>query len=407
MQKVCIIVVNDYTIIIPISPHGQEKGAKFLTNAQKKLAAACLSLTVILSACSGSALPADTPPPEEVSTPPLSAAEAALAEMSAEEKVWQLLCVFPEDICGEKCCGDGELWAQALGRRPAGGIVFVSENMPSVDELHCMMNAIDDADAGLFLALDEEGGKVARLSYALGVTTDFKPMYEYREEGRIGAYENAITIAADIASFGFNMDLAPVADVWTNSKNTVIGRRAYSDDPLEAASLVSAAVQGFHAGGVISVLKHFPGHGDTAEDSHFKTAYTDKSLDEMRECEFLPFSAGISAGCEVVMVGHITARGIDPDAPATLSSRVIKDVLRGELGFEGLVITDAFTMAGLGDMPEAEAAVRAIEAGCDMILAPADPDAVVKAIMASVSEERIDESVLRILELKYGWGIIE
>ncbi len=374
----------------------------------KALAALGLATSIILSACaSESAGEEGFALSEGAESPPLSAAEEKLASMSLEEKVWQMLYVFPEDICGEYCCGDSSRWSEALAERPAGGIVFVSDNIPSEDELRAMMSAIDSADSGVFLGLDEEGGQVARLSYSLGVTTDFQPMYEYREEGCIGAYENARTIASDIASFGFNMDFAPVADVWTNEINTVIGHRAYSNDPVEAASLVHAAVQGFHAGGVISVLKHFPGHGDTVEDSHFKAAYTDKSLEEMRKCEFLPFVSGISAGAEVVMIGHIIARDIDSEHPATLSRKVIEELLRSELGFDGLVITDAFTMAGVGDKPEAEAALEAVEAGCDMILAPADPDAVVAAIMENISEERIDGSVLRILELKYGWGIMD
>ena len=361
-----------------------------------------------LCGCSSPPAPAvETPLPAPEPTPRLSAAELRLSEMRPEEKVWQMLFVFPEDIVGEYCCGDAPSWEAALAERPAGGLCFVSENMPSEEELKSMTAAIARSGAGVFLGLDEEGGKVARLAYTLGVTRDFKPMYEYRSEGVSGARENALSIAEDIASFGFNMDFAPVADVWTNKANTVIGRRAYSDDAEEAAKLVAAAVEGFHSAGVISVLKHFPGHGNTLEDSHYAAAKTDKSLEEMRQCEFLPFAAGIKAGCEVVMVGHIIAEEIDPGVPATLSKTVITDILRGELGFDGLVITDAFTMAGIGDAEEGDAAVAAIEAGCDMILAPADPDAVAAAILEKVSPDRIDESVLRILELKYGFGIME
>ena len=368
-----------------------------------------IALAFLLPACGGgddSSGEGAVSPSPTASPAPLSPAEERLREMSLEEKVWQLMFVYPEDVSGEKCCTDPELWRSALSDRPVGGIAFLSENFPSEEETREMMAAIDAAESGVFLGLDEEGGKVARLSYALGVTTKFRPMYEYRGEGRTGAYLNARTIAEELASFGFNMDFAPVADVWTNEKNTVIGPRAYSCEPEEAAALVSAAVEGFHAGGVISVLKHFPGHGDTDEDSHYLSAHTDKSLGDMRLCEFLPFASGIGAGCRVVMVGHIIAGEIDPDKPATLSKKVI-DLLRSELGFGGVVITDAFTMKGLGDIDEAEAAVMAIRAGCDMILAPSDPDAAMKAIMENIPEERIDESLRRILELKYEWGIIK
>lgn len=383
---------------------------------KKRILAALLAATSLLCACGADAVqPAISPLPPESNTGPTPApaeearektVEEILASMSLEEKVWQMMYVFPEDVCGEKSCGDGEKWAAALEERPVGGICFVSANMSSAEELMAMTEAIATAEGGVFLGLDEEGGKVARLAYTLGVTTDFEPMYEYRGEGVTGAFENARTIAQDVASFGFNMDFAPVADVWTNKANTVIGRRAYSDDACEASELVAAAVQGFHSGNVISVLKHFPGHGNTWEDSHYASAYTKKTYAEMQECELLPFAAGIEAGAEVVMVGHIIAREIDPGIPATLSHKLINGILRGDMGFDGVVITDAFTMVGVGDTPEPEAAVRAIKAGCDMILAPADPDAVVAAIIEDVSAERIDESVRRILELKRGWGLI-
>lgn len=375
---------------------------------KKRLFSALLAaISILLCACgeSSSALPEPSPTP----TPPpaLSPAEEKLASMSAEEKVWQMLFVFPEDIVGECSCSDEDAWAEALTARPAGGICFVGDNIVSETELRGMLEAIKATDTGVFLGLDEEGGRVARLAYALGCTTDFKPMYEYRTLGTATAFDNARTIASDISDFGFNMDFAPVADVWTNPANTVIGKRSYSDDAGEAAELVAAAVQGFHAGGVISVLKHFPGHGDTSEDSHYAAAHTDKRLGDMRCCEFLPFSAGIAAGCEVIMAGHIIAEEIDPGVPATLSRKIITDILRTELGFDGVVITDAFDMEGLGAESSAEAAVQAIEAGCDIILAPPDPDAAAQAILENVGRERIDESVLRILELKYGFGVME
>lgn len=380
-----------------------------MKNKLKPVTLAIIILALMFSACAqgGSAGSTSVAIPSAEEEIRKSAAQERLESMSIEEKVWQMLFVFPEDICGEYCSGDRELWAASLASRPAGGIVFVSDNMPSETELRDMLSAIESTGSGAFLGLDEEGGSVARLSYTLGVTTDFEPMYEYREGGAITAYENARTIALDIASFGFNMDFAPVADVWTNSENTVIGRRAYSSEPAEAAHLVAAAVQGFHAGGVISVLKHFPGHGDTAEDSHFALAHSGKTLAELRECEFLPFISGIGAGADAVMIGHIIVDEIEPDTPATLSHEIVSGLLRGELGFEGVIMTDAFTMSGIGDTPEAEAAVQAVEAGCDIILAPAEPDAVVQAIIENVSAERIDESVLRILELKYGYGIME
>ncbi|MBO5976108.1 MAG: glycoside hydrolase family 3 protein [Oscillospiraceae bacterium] len=395
-----------------------------MRNHIKNIAAVFLVLAILLSGCAAEAHPPReetvspsptefAPPPEEAlfspapSSEPLPPSPTQPQRPTLEDKVWQMMYITPQDLTGEKCSTDKELWAKALEEKPVGGIVFLSDNIPSVEGIKGMMYAIYAADAGVFLGLDEEGGEVARLAYALGVTTKFKPMYEYQLKGTGVAYQNAYTIGSDISSFGFNMNFAPVADVWNNYWNTVIGYRSYATDSKRCAELVAAAVEGYHSAGVISVLKHFPGHGNTFEDSHYDAAYTKKSIEEMRKCEFRPFVSGIESGSQVVMLGHIIATEIDPVYPATLSSTIIQDVLRGELGFEGLVITDAFTMAGLGDMSEAEAAVMAVEAGCDMILAPGDPEAAVKAIVENVSEERIEESYQRILQLKHSWGLIE
>lgn len=327
--------------------------------------------------------------------------------MSTRELIWQMIMVYPEQLLGASYSTDPALWTQVQDNMPVGGIFFASANMPSSTVLKEMLATIkSSSDVVPFLALDEEGGSVARLSYTLGETTDFLPMYDYREEGPLRAYSNALTIALDIGSFGFNLNFAPVADVWTNPDNTVIGKRAYSHDPQEAAELVAAAVEGHRLGGMISTLKHFPGHGDTLQDSHKEAATSEKSLEELEDCEFLPFISGIEAGAGMVMVGHITLTEIDPYMPATLSRIVINNLLREQLGFEGVIITDAFAMEALGGFDNTQAALMAVEAGCDIILCPTAPGTVVDFILENVSRQRIEESVLRILLLKIEYGII-
>ncbi len=333
-----------------------------------------------------------------------------LAGMDREEKAWQMLVLFPQQITGAASTGNGTLWASGFAARRVGGVVFDGENMASETELRTMLAAAGmTAKIAPLLCVDEEGGSVARLAYNLGAITKFKPMFTYRDQGTETAYANARTIGSEIAQFGFNVDFAPVADVWTNPDNTVIGRRAYSDDPQEAAQLVSAAVRGFHDGGVACVVKHFPGHGDTAEDSHLGAAYCEKTAEELAQCELLPFIAGIEAGADMVMIGHITLPALDPDHPATLSRAVVTGLLREQLGFDGVVITDAMRMGALSGAAasQAEAAVLAVEAGCDLILAPEDPDAVVQALLDAFDEARLDESVRRILMLKLARGIIK
>ena len=355
----------------------------------------------------------ETPAAESLTETPDPALEDAAREMlsgmSREEKVWQMLVVFPQQLTGDNLSTDESLWREAMAACPVGGVVFDGDNMESAEQLRALLAAAGGAGSSApLLCVDEEGGAVARVAFNLGVTTDFKPMFTYRAGGANVAYDNARTIGNELAALGFNVDFAPVADVWTNPNNTVIGRRAYSDDPAEAASLVGAAVAGFHAGGVGCVLKHFPGHGDTAEDSHLGAAYCYKTAEELAACELIPFAAGVAAGADMVMVGHITLPELDPERPATLSPAVVTGLLREQMGFDGVVITDAMRMGAMTGAAEtaAEAAVLAVAAGCDLLLAPEDPAAVAEALLAEVPEARIDESVLRILQLKLKMGLI-
>ena len=358
-----------------------------------------------------SSAPEVSPEPSPEATPELSTEEKALAilqSMTPEQKAWQMMYVFPQDVSGQFLCTDPEVWADSVNLRPAGGIVVSYENMDSARQVKDMLACIKSAAALTpFLGVDEEGGVVERLAYAIPEALSLKPMFTYRELGEDGARSNAKAIAEDIASFGFNQDFAPVADVWTNPENTVIGKRAYSDEPEECARLVSAAVEGFAQGGVISTLKHFPGHGDTAEDSHYSTAVSHRTLDELASCELLPFIAGMDSGAGMIMTGHISLPELDSQRPATLSPAIVDGLLRGDLGWDGVVITDSFAMAAIsGEYGVCEAAVMAVEAGCDMILGADRPEEVVAALLEKIAPERIDQSVLRILTLKINAGII-
>ncbi len=391
---------------------------------RRLLSAAALLLTAaLLCACAGGnpggATPApggNTPAPELVSptptpeptpepTPTPSPAEQLLAGMTAEEKVWQLFILHPSQLTET-----GTLLTDAKGVAeilPAGGIILDSTNLESEAQTLALIADLQAlSEIPLLVSVDEEGGAVARVGPALGMTT-LSSMFHYRAEGTDRARENARALAEGLASLGFNVDFAPVADVWTNPANTVIGARAYSDDPQQAAELVAAAVEGFHLGGVSATLKHFPGHGDTQEDSHNGAAYAYKTLPELMECEMLPFIAGIEAGAELVMVAHITLPALDAERPATLSEAVVTDLLRGELGFSGLIVTDALSMGAITQAYGDEAALLALEAGCDLLLMPQDASAAAALILERADPARIDESVLRILEWKLARGLIE
>ena len=230
-------------------------------------------------------------------------------------------------------------------------------------------------------------------------------MYEYRNDGAETAYNNAYTIAKDISSLGFNLDFAPVADTWSNKENTVIGTRAYSDDFSQTAELVASAVKGFQDGGVYCTLKHFPGHGETTEDSHHETAYSNKTSDELASGEYLAFKSGIDAGVDMIMMGHITLPSIDT-LPSSLSNKVIQEELRDKLNYNGVIITDSLAMGAVTEMYSTdELTVMAIKAGNDILLMPADLEIAINGILdaienSEITEERINESVKRILELK-------
>ena len=353
-----------------------------------------------------------TPAPSPEPTPPPTAAERLLGEMSLEEKLWQLLVVRPGDLVGiEPVTSLDESEVALLRGFPAGGFFLNAGNMKDSEQLKALTNALTaDAEITPLVLCDEEGGTVARLMNTVD-TTRIGSMYSYREQGTETAFQNARTIGTDLRDHGLNADLAPVADVWSNPANTVIHTRAYSDDFAQAAELVTAAVEGFHAGGVACTLKHFPGHGDTAEDSHNGAAYVHKTLEELREEELLPFRAGIEAGADMVMIGHLTVPALD-ELPAPFSPVVVRELLRGELGFSGAVITDALGMGALKDYGGGEAALLALEAGVDLLLCPDDPSALVNYLAAAVaegklSEERVDESVLRVLNMKEARGMLE
>lgn len=336
-----------------------------------------------------------------------------LDSMSLYEKICQMIIVRPEQLTGTGPVTESGAELEAgLEKWPVGGILYTLPNLIDAAQTDEMTSEAQRLSRlGLFICADEEGGNVGRLMYTIG-TTWIDSMYSYREQGTGKAYSNALTIGTDMMSHGFNTDFAPVADVWSNPENKIIGTRAYSDDFNEAAELVSAAVSGFKSSGVICSLKHFPGHGNTAEDSHVGMAYTDKSLEELRSEEYLPFRSGIDAGADMVMVAHITVTDAD-DVPATMSRKIVTEELREYLGFDGVIITDGLEMAALTKNYTAEEiAVGCISAGADILLGPVDLEAAVGALKSAVesgeiTQDQIDTSVRRILELKLDHGIIE
>lgn len=359
----------------------------------------------------------ETTVPDPTEDPVRLQARRILEDMTEREKIYQLFIVTQEEITGASpVTRSGDASRKAIEEQPVGGIIYFSQNLVSRDQCGAMIDNLQSySRLGLFIAVDEEGGIVSRLGSheSMGVT-------HFPAMGKIGAseqaedaYEVGRTLGDELSELGFNLDFAPVADVNSNPDNPVIGSRAFHSDPQIAADMVAACVRGFGDSGILCTMKHFPGHGDTGTDSHYGIAQSGKTLEELYECELIPFRAGIDAGAPVIMTGHITLPEVTgSDVPATLSHEIITGLLREELGFDGLVITDSMIMQAITDQYSASAAaVMAIRAGVDMILMPESLSGAVAGIEEALASgeltmERIDECVLRILETKLRSGII-
>lgn len=354
-------------------------------------------------------------PPTE---PQLSEAEMLLQTLSLHEKVCQMFMVTPEQVNGcDMVTSSDETYRSGLAEFPVGGIVLFEKNLETSEQTSQLLADSQDISrescgVGLFTAIDEEGGTVARAANKLG-TTSFYGMRTYGDTcDTESARSIGRTIGADIGALGFNVDFAPVADVNINGLNE-LGSRIFSSDPDVVSQMVTAFVGGIHESGVCATLKHFPGLGAEDGNTHYDRSVTlDRSVDDLRQTEFVPFSGGIAAGADFVMVGHQKITGIGDDLPCDLSYTAVTVLLRGELGFEGLAVTDSQQMNTIsGVYGSGDAAVRAISAGIDIVLMPQDlrtaVDTVEQAVQSGeLPQSRIDESVLRILEKKYELGLI-
>jgi beta-N-acetylhexosaminidase len=358
------------------------------------------------------AVPEPEPEPEptaEISVLDLIV-ENCLAELSLEEKIAALFILTPELLTGaDNVTRAGDMTREKLLAYPVGGLVYFGTNIQSASQITEMLeNTRNMSKYPLFLAVDEEGGRVARLA-AKNLAANVGPMRDIGETlDPQNAKEAGEAIAAYLSEFGFNVNFAPVADVDFGLENSPIGDRSFGDDPVAAAEMVKAFVLGTKQAGVHSTLKHFPGIGSTVTDTHVSMAVTERTLEELHGFEFLPFIAGIEAGADLIMVSHVSAPNVtDDNTPASLSKKMITEILRGELGYDGIVITDAMNMGAITEYyTAADASVRALQAGADMILMPESFEeayiGITEAVQSGkITEERINESLRRIYRVKY------
>ncbi|MCQ2165899.1 MAG: glycoside hydrolase family 3 protein [Bacteroidales bacterium] len=345
--------------------------------------------------------------------------------MTLKEKVCQMFIVRPESLV----CPQDPLsldltefnsdMADFFSEYPVGGFCIFPKNIVSPEQLSKFTGGLRSLSyrSGArslpfrpLLCIDEEGGRVARIantdSFGLKKFESMTALAADNDEEKI--YDASFYIGSYVKEYGFDIDFAPVADVNTNPDNIIIGPRAFSDNPETAARMVTSYLSGLSDAGIKGCIKHFPGHGDTRNDTHLGYAASNKTWDEIDACEMVPFKAGIAAGVQLIMIAHIAAPNVTgTDLPSTLSSVILQEKLRGELGYKGLIITDAMEMGAITlKYGPAEAAVASVKAGTDIILLPADlkkaVDGIVRAVRkGEISEKRIDESVCRILSFKH------
>lgn len=344
-----------------------------------------------------------------------------LTNMTLEEKIGQLFIVNIEQM--EPADGESykyyqitETMKKNMEKYHVGGYIFFSRNIKTPKQTTTFINNLQKTSKiPLFISVDEEGGAVSRIGKNKKMeTTYFPPMKAIGDTNNpTEAFEVGNTLGIEIGALGFNLDFAPVADLRVNESNTEIGDRSFGSDPKMVANMVSELVRGLQGQGVSATLKHFPGHGGASGDTHKGYADITNSIQELRKVEFVPFKAGIKAGVDLIMVSHLAVTNVTNETvPASLSPLILEDILRTELGYDNLIITDALNMKSItNEYSSGDAAVTAITAGADILLMPKNFEDAYEDLFDAVKagdikETKIDKSVSRILRIKLKRGVI-
>ncbi|MDH6670486.1 beta-N-acetylhexosaminidase [Paenibacillus sp. LBL] len=336
---------------------------------------------------------------------PQNAVDKLMSTMTVKEKIGQLVLVGIEGTTPD------DTSRKLLKEYHVGGFIFFKDNIESTEQSVQLLNDLKKANAAnpvpLWLSIDEEGGRVTR----------FPDEYvKLPSSGEVGSRQDLeLTknvgglIARKVSGLGLNMVFAPVLDIDSNPNNPVIGDRSFGTTAEEVSSQGIASMKGIQEKEVVPVVKHFPGHGDTSVDSHLGLPVVEHNLKRLHELELVPFQQAIDDGADVVMVAHLLMKSIDPDTPSSYSKPVITDLLREEMGFDGVVITDDMTMGAVsGNTDVGEASVQSILAGSNIVLIGheyAQEEAVIQALTEAVdsgviSEELLNDRVRTTLELK-------
>lgn len=341
-----------------------------------------------------------------------------IENMSIEEKIGQLFMIAVRKTSDNQLpLVVDENIVNLLNKYKFGGFIMFQQNIDTAEQVQNFINDLQsNTQIPLFIGIDEEGGVVSRLQSSGKVGATKFPASQIvgdKNDSEL-AYSLGSVIGKELYTLGFNMNFAPVADINTNPNNPVIGSRAFSDDANIVSKMVVSEVNGMQEQNVSSVIKHFPGHGDTKTDTHDGFTYVESDLDRLEQIEFVPFKKAIDAGVDGIMVSHIALPNVtDDNTPSSLSKVIISDILRQKLQYNGIVITDALNMKAITEhYDSSQVAIMAIEAGADILLMPDDLDLAYSSLYNAVknntiSQKRIDESVRRILSLKYDRNLFD
>jgi beta-N-acetylhexosaminidase len=357
---------------------------------------------------------------------PNSWVDNTIAAMTLEQKVGQLFVAYVTGSSADQASAENVARfgvgtpAEAVARFHLGGVIYFawSGNVSTPVQIAALSNGLQRANtvAGgpvpLSVATDQETGASVRIGPPASV---FPEAIELAAADDPEATRRTYAIIGrELRALGITTDYAPVADVNINPENPVIGVRSFGADPDLVARHVAAAVHGLQSAAVSATAKHFPGHGDTAEDSHTALPVVDHDKEQWARVDAPPFRAAVAAGVDAIMTAHLSFPALDPSGgPATLSREVINGLLRDELGYSGVIVTDSLRMAGVRTRhPDEEIPIRAIEAGADVLLDPPQPDVQIRSVIEAVragrlTEQRIDDSVRRILIMKWDRGVVE
>ncbi len=343
--------------------------------------------------------------PQDETQEEIDPVKEQLQQLTLEEKVGQMI------LAGVQGTALDEQAKRMIADQKIGGIIFYANNVTTLQGTAAFVQSIKEANqqnpVPILMSVDQEGGKVSRMPDTVESIPSNRKVGETNDTKL--AEKMGALLARQIKLAGFNVDFAPVLDINSNPKNPVIGDRSFGTTADLVTRMGIAEMKGLRSEGVIPVVKHFPGHGDTSVDSHLDLPVVNKSEKQLAELEWIPFQAAVKQQAEAVMVAHILFPKLDPNYPASLSKVIIGDHLRGKFKYDGVVITDDLSMGAISkNYPLNKAAIATVQAGSDILLvahsyesAKTIFDTLISAVKSGkIKESRIDESVYRILALK-------